>query len=562
MVGIENLESVFEKFTGKAGPLAENINTAISSLNPYQKQQYMNYAVQNPEIAIAAAQRNKDFLEAIQRNTNPTVSSSFLDAPGTSIGLFPVGGGQTTPLTATPVSVEEGIAGLYPQVAASGGGDDGFNPFDISPRDSSIRTPDQYSPYAYNQAMRNTEKFGQTVGPNPDLYYAPQTGIEQLLSKIPTPFNFIRKGLDALGDKLPVNEAAIFQNELLGQGIKLDNIGRIVTDNYNTPEGIMAGYNPVSGGLLNYITDGKYGEPTQYGLANAVAERQENIRNTLQDKYGLSDQQIDEVLDEIEKNKTYTGPLGFDPKRQKTTELFQQLYNVGQFGILNKNALERLNLISKQQREDKRKSDPTFIEQQKQEKDAKDKRDIQQKVAEAEAEAKKAAAARASAVAQEAANREAAREAGRQAAAKKAADEKAARAREEGAAKAASDRQAAARQAAAKQAAAKKAADEKAAANRDAARGGGGGGGGGDFAGKGSGASGPAGRFSDKRLKENIELIGKSPSNINIYKFNYKNNPTTYQGVMADEVSWASVKHPNGYMMVDYNKIDVEFKKI
>ena len=68
--------------------------------------------------------------------------------------------------------------------------------------------------------------------------------------------------------------------------------------------------------------------------------------------------------------------------------------------------------------------------------------------------------------------------------------------------------------------------------------------------------------FSDKRLKENIELIGKSLSNINIYKFNYKNNPTTYQGVMADEVSWASVKHPNGYMMVDYNKIDVEFKKI
>jgi len=121
----------------------------------------------------------------------------------------------------------------------------------------------------------------------------------------------------------------------------------------------------------------------------------------------------------------------------------------------------------------------------------------------------------------------------------------------------------AARQAeAAKKAADKKAADKKAAENRDAARGGGGGGGGGDFAGKGSGASGPAGRFSDKRLKENIELIGKSPSNINIYKFNYKNNPTTYQGVMADEVSWASVKHPNGYMMVDYNKIDVEFKKI
>ncbi len=67
--------------------------------------------------------------------------------------------------------------------------------------------------------------------------------------------------------------------------------------------------------------------------------------------------------------------------------------------------------------------------------------------------------------------------------------------------------------------------------------------------------------FSDVRLKENVELIGKSPSNINIYKFNYKDNPTTYQGAMAHEVPWASVKHSNGYMMIDYNQIDVEFKK-
>jgi hypothetical protein len=93
------LESAFERFTGEAGPLAENINTAISSLNPFQKQQYMNYAVQNPERAISAAQRNKDFLEAIQRNTDPTVSSPFLDGgPKIPIGLFPVGRGPTKPL--------------------------------------------------------------------------------------------------------------------------------------------------------------------------------------------------------------------------------------------------------------------------------------------------------------------------------------------------------------------------------------------------------------------------------------------------------------------------------
>ena len=68
--------------------------------------------------------------------------------------------------------------------------------------------------------------------------------------------------------------------------------------------------------------------------------------------------------------------------------------------------------------------------------------------------------------------------------------------------------------------------------------------------------------FSDIRLKENVELIGKSPSNINIYKFNYKDSPTTYQGAMAHEVPWASVQHSNGYMMIDYSKIDVKLKRI
>jgi hypothetical protein len=111
------LESAFERFTGAAGPLAENINTAISSLNPFQKQQYMNYAVQNPEQAIAAAQQNKDFLEATRKNIAPTVSSPFLNAPKTPIGLFPGGGGgQTTPL------IDEGPKtpiGLFPNRGGS-----------------------------------------------------------------------------------------------------------------------------------------------------------------------------------------------------------------------------------------------------------------------------------------------------------------------------------------------------------------------------------------------------------------------------------------------------------
>jgi hypothetical protein len=121
------LESAFERFTGAAGPLAENINTAISSLNPFQKQQYMNYAVQNPEQAIAAAQQNKDFLEATRKNIAPTVSSPFLNAPKTPIGLFPGGGGgQTTPLIdegpKTPIGLfpNRGGGEIKPLMAAGG----------------------------------------------------------------------------------------------------------------------------------------------------------------------------------------------------------------------------------------------------------------------------------------------------------------------------------------------------------------------------------------------------------------------------------------------------------
>jgi hypothetical protein len=455
--------------------------------------------------------------------------------------------------TIEDVITEEGIASLYPEVVASGGGDS-FSPYNIRPGDSSIRTSDQYNPYAYRQAAAKNG-FGIPSGILADssYLYPQKTGIEQLLSKIPTPFGFIRKGLDALADKLPVNKAAIFQNELLGQGIKLDSLGRIVTDNYNTPQGIMAGYNTVSGGLLNMLTGGKYGEPTTYGLDKSYDQRRETVAKALE-KMGMSKEDIEAAL-----AGEYTGEAPINPITGKPTTLVDRLglFNQSQ-NLLNK-SLSMADLIFEQQREEKRKSDPAFIEQQKIEKAAKDNRDFQQTVA-----------ARESAVAQEAANREAARQAGIEAARQSANRQEAAN-RE------------AARQAGIEAARASAVAQEK--ANRDAARKGEGGGGdfagkgsgasgpaggkssggnygGGDFAGKGSGASGPAGRFSDKRLKENIELIGKSPSNINIYKFNYKNNPTTYQGVMADEVSWASVKHPNGYMMVDYNKIDVEFKKI
>jgi hypothetical protein len=194
----------------------------------------------------------------------------------------------------------QGIVSLYPEVAASGG--DGFSPYDIRPGDSSIRTPDQYNAYPYRQAIESqfypTEtSLQKQMSMYPDYYGVGQKqGIEQLMNKIPSVFGLVSKGLGALAKRLPPNETAIFQNELLGQGFKLDNIGRIVTDNYNTPEGIMAGYNPVSGGLLNMLTGGAYGEPTTYGLDKSFDKRTETISNTLKEKYGMSDAEVAAAL--------------------------------------------------------------------------------------------------------------------------------------------------------------------------------------------------------------------------------------------------------------------------
>ena len=70
---------------------------------------------------------------------------------------------------------------------------------------------------------------------------------------------------------------------------------------------------------------------------------------------------------------------------------------------------------------------------------------------------------------------------------------------------------------------------------------------------------------SDRKLKKNIKLIGKSPSGLNIYAFEYINKlfgDGIYQGVMSDEIPTNAVVNNGDYDMVDYSKLDVEFKQI
>lgn len=74
------------------------------------------------------------------------------------------------------------------------------------------------------------------------------------------------------------------------------------------------------------------------------------------------------------------------------------------------------------------------------------------------------------------------------------------------------------------------------------------------------------GAFSDIRMKENIELVGKTAGGINVYDFDYKPEfkgiagHGRYRGVMADEVEKiipeAVLVASNGYKMVDYSKVN------
>lgn len=72
--------------------------------------------------------------------------------------------------------------------------------------------------------------------------------------------------------------------------------------------------------------------------------------------------------------------------------------------------------------------------------------------------------------------------------------------------------------------------------------------------------------FSDERLKKNIKYVGKSNSGIPIVDFEYRdemNIPGRYRGVLSKDVPQAKEVHPAyGFDVVDYSKIDVEFKRI
>jgi hypothetical protein len=92
----------------------------------------------------------------------------------------------------------------------------------------------------------------------------------------------IMRGIGNLVPKMDPRQKAL--RDLYGY----DNIGRV-------PTGLMEGYNPVSGGLMYTLTGGRIGEPPTYGLQKAYDKRRSTIENTLGNKYGLDQDDIDAI---------------------------------------------------------------------------------------------------------------------------------------------------------------------------------------------------------------------------------------------------------------------------
>ena len=82
----------------------------------------------------------------------------------------------------------------------------------------------------------------------------------------------VLKGINSFMPKSDIRTKNI--KNYYGGSDNLDSIGRIQS-------GLMAGYNPVSGGFLNTITGGRYGDEPTYGLQNAYQKRIDMITKTL-----------------------------------------------------------------------------------------------------------------------------------------------------------------------------------------------------------------------------------------------------------------------------------------
>ena len=222
---------------------------------------------------------------------------------------------QTPPATGTGGAAA--ATGINTVLNQGGGGGGGNNPF--NPNMNEIRTD-----FRPNTEFRQFQDFGNLTDAQLSMedrkfmdnfpeYYGintgvPETGIGGAINAY-LKNSLFGKGLDAIKgfaeSILPVNQRAILENEARGKGILTDDIGRIVAGGaYNTPEGVMAGYN------LNKIDQG------------TIDKRTGSIGKTLSEKYGISDADIKGLMDGTLDDDDISSKYGI------TTNLTSQIRNV------------------------------------------------------------------------------------------------------------------------------------------------------------------------------------------------------------------------------------------
>jgi len=187
---------------------------------------------------------------------------------------------STTPPVGKPVTPTLPVMPPEKILPKPGGASDNYNVYNTDP--NRARTRDDYSPYSYRQAMaKSGAGLPSGILSDSEFLYGKKSPLDSLASMLPG-----QKILKGIGSLLPVNPRAKLENELLGSGIMLNDIGQIVTNDYNTAEGIMAGYNAAK------VTD------------KTFDKRRDTIEKTLGRKYGLSKSQIEAA----KKDPNYTGP--------------------------------------------------------------------------------------------------------------------------------------------------------------------------------------------------------------------------------------------------------------
>ena len=140
---------------------------------------------------------------------------------------------------------------------------------------------------------------------NPEYYgmpsYEEETGIPAAIRNY-MQNSLIGKGLGAakgfVENILPFNERAVLEDQARAAGIYTDDIGRIVTDDYNTAGGIMAGYN------LNQIDADTFDKRRQTIMEN-MSDRinPETGKTFKQERLDLLDEAEEDILGARKKTK-------------------------------------------------------------------------------------------------------------------------------------------------------------------------------------------------------------------------------------------------------------------